>query len=131
MKAMRLEKNLKIVFITLVAINLIGCSKGEKPSSKPHKIIFKAEVSAGSSLNQATYGYDATLTTVSSLGGTTWTSPEVTVPADATVATISTNAMGTNTSSTLKVQVFVDGVLKKESTGSGIALSAVAQYNLR
>lgn len=77
------------------------------------------------------YGYDNTLTSVSSLGGTTWTSPEITAPANATVASVVLNGMGANASSTLKVQVYVDGVLKKEGTGAGTALTATAQFNLK
>lgn len=78
----------------------------------------------------AVYGYDATLTTVSGINSQSWTSPELTVPSGANVASIIANAAGANASSTLKVQVYVDGVLKKEGTSTGTALSATAQYNL-
>ncbi len=127
------KRTAAIVLLVLTVIFFVGCSKDKKGTSPStsHKLVFKAEASAGSSLNMAVYGYDATLTTASSLSGTTWTSPEITAPAGSTVASIAVNAMGANASSTLKVQVYVNGVLKKEGTSSGAALSATAQYNLR
>ena len=118
-----------VLFITLVSFSY--CSKDKDNPPAASKLQFKAEVSAGSVLNMAVYGYDATLTTASSLGGTTWTSPEINVPAGANLASITVNARGASASSTLKVQVYVNGMLKKEGTGSGAALSATAQYNLR
>lgn len=127
------NKYAALIFAALIAIATLGCSKDKNnaPSSTSHKLVFKAEASSGSSLNMVVYGYDNTLTTVSSLGGTTWTSPEITAPANATVASVVLNAMGANASSTLKVQVYVDGVLKKEGTSTGTALSATAQFNLK
>lgn len=127
------NKYAALIFAALIAIATISCSKDKNnaPSSTSNKLVFKAEASSGSSLNMAVYGYDNTLTTASSLGGTTWTSPEITAPANASVASVTLNAMGANASSTLKVQVYVNGVLKKEGTSSGTALSATAQYNLK
>lgn len=110
---------------------LVRCSKNDTPAGKSKKLVFKAEASAGAAINLAVYGYDATLTTASSLSGTTWTSPEVTAPASASLASLTVNAIGVNAASTLKVQVYVNGVLKKEGTSSGTALSATAQYNLK
>lgn len=120
-----------LLLITL--ISLTACSKDNKNTSpaKSHKLVYKAEASAGSKVNMSVYGYDATLTTASGLSGTTWTSPEITAPANANLASITVNGIGANSSSTLKVQIFVDGVLKKEGTSTGTALSATAQYSLR
>lgn len=133
---MRTTKNKFTAIIILFAIvNFLfwGCSKknDDTPSGSSKKVVFKAEASVGSSVNLAVYGYDASLTTASSLSGTTWTSPEITVPASANVASITVNGMGSNASSTLKVQIFVNGELKKEGTSSGTALSAFAQFNLK
>ncbi len=121
------------LFLTLALFLFVGCSDDDNNgSSSPSEdeIVFKAEASAGSSLNLCVYGYDSTLTTASSLGGTVWTSAPITAPSDATVASIVMNAMGANENSTLKVQIYVNGVLKKEGLSSGTALSASAQYNL-
>jgi hypothetical protein len=77
----------------------------------------------------AVYGYDSEITTATSLSGTTWTSPEITVPAGAVIANAGIDATGGDASATLKVQIYVDGSLKKEGTSSGEILSAHASYN--
>lgn len=124
----------KLLSVAFAAMLFSACSKGgdtEPGTNASRKIMFKAEASAGSALHMVVYGYDTDLTTISSLGGTTWTSPEITTPAGATVASITVNARGANPASTLKVQVYVDGILKKETGSMGTALSATAQYNLQ
>ncbi len=108
-----------------------SCSKDEEPTGSSKKVVFKAEASSGVLVNLVVYGYDNNLTTISKANVQTWTSPEITVPANTSVATISANAMGVNASSTLKVKVFVDGVEKRENTSTGTALSATAQVNLK
>jgi len=133
---MKTEKNKIATFLILAlsAFAFTSCSKDDGDDANggnSHKLVFKAEVSAGSSINQSVYGYDTSLTTVTGLGGLAWTSPEVTAPANARVASFVVNAVGANASSTLKLQVFVDGVLKKESTSTGTALVSQAQYTLR
>jgi hypothetical protein len=107
-----------------------GCSKDDdaKPSSTSHKVIFKAIASTGCNISVAAYGYDNTPTSATGLSGTTWTSPEITVPAGTVVATASVSAEGVNASSSLKVQIFVDGELKKEGSATGEYLSASVSY---
>ena len=123
-------KNYTIHLVTFLIV-FSSCKKDNNggSGSTTRKVQFKAEASAGSNINMVVYGYDATLTTASSLSGTTWTSPEITVPSSAKVSSVIMNGIGANASSTLKVQIFVNGTLKKEGTGSGTALSAQAQYN--
>ncbi len=129
---MRIVHNSAFIFWVFVALCFAGCTKDNNtPDNKSYKIVFKAEASNGSTLNMAVYGYDATLTTLSNIGGITWTSPEITTKPGASVASVSLNAMGLNASSTLKVEIFVDGVLKKEGTSSGTALSANARFDLK
>jgi len=129
---MRSLKTTLIAFAAFAALMGASCSKDDGgtpgPSTSSHKVQFKAEASAGSNISVAVYGYDATTTTATSLSGTTWSSPEITVPAGASLATAAVNASGANASSTLKVQVWVDGVMKKEGTSSGAILSAQASY---
>jgi len=43
-------------------------------------------------------------------------------------ANVAVNAIGASATSTLKVQIWVDGELKKEGTSSGQYLSASAAY---
>lgn len=131
--AMKVSQNKLAKFVALFFTIplLINCSSDDKgPNNTTKKVVFKAEASTGSSINMAVYGYDATLTSVSSINNQSWTSPEITVPASANVASVIANAMGANAASTLKVQVYVNGVLKKEGTSTGTALSATAQYDL-
>ena len=120
----------------LIAITLLlaSCSKkGDSnvtpPSKASHKVYFKATVSAGSSINNAAYGYDATQTSATSLSGTTWTSPELTAPGGTVEAVCSVGATGANASSTLTVQIFVDGTMVKQGTASGQILGANVTYS--
>ncbi|WP_228401658.1 hypothetical protein [Chryseobacterium sp. PMSZPI] len=126
---------------TLVAIMTVlffgfvtSCSKDNDDNNningggKSHKIVFKAIASSGSNIDGAVYGIDGNATTASSLSGTTWSSPEVTSEPGAYNANVVVNAIGANASSTLKVQIWVDGELKKEGTSSGQYLSASASY---
>ncbi len=124
-------KFLRNALLTLMFASIFtGCSKDDdKPSSSSHKVTFKAIASTGSNIEIAVYGYDSNPTTVTSLTGTTWSSPEITVPAGSIVATAAVSATGVNASSSLKVQIFVDGELKKEGTSTGEILSASATYS--
>lgn len=132
------KSNFKIIYLVLsvsVLYLFVGCSNDDNdgsstPPPSTYEIVFKAEASTGSTLNMSTFGYDSTLTNVSSIGGTTWTSTSITAPSSANVASVSMNAIGANASSTLKVQIYVNGVLKKEGFSTGTALAATAQYNL-
>ncbi|MCS4304823.1 hypothetical protein [Chryseobacterium sp. BIGb0232] len=129
---------LKGTFVVLLATMLLGfvtsCSKDDDDdnnvngANKSHKLVFKAIASAGSDIGVAVYGIDGNPTTASSLSGTTWSSPEVTAEKGAYNANVAVNAVGANASSTLKVQIWVDGELKKEGTSSGQYLSASASY---
>lgn len=135
---MKTKKN-KITSLIILVISIfsfVGCSRDSSDDAPPatsttHKVVFKAEVSAGSSISQATYGYDSSFTSASSLSGVTWSSPEITVPANTTAVSATVYAIGNSASSTIKTQIYVDGVLKKEATGSGEALIAHAAYNLK
>ncbi|SHE44972.1 hypothetical protein SAMN05443633_101260 [Chryseobacterium arachidis] len=136
MKKMKLKNVLKGSFIMMAAALLLGfvasCSNDDDDNTpgagKTHKVVFKAEASAGSNIEIAVYGIDGNPTTASSLSGTTWTSPEITSEAGAYNANVAVNAIGPNASATLKVQIWVDGQLKKEGTSSGQYLSASASH---
>ncbi|RQO31648.1 hypothetical protein DBR32_06765 [Taibaiella sp. KBW10] len=114
------------LFVSVAACTAIFFASCKKKGSA-HKVVFKAEASSGGSVDVAVYGYDANTTTASSLTGTTWSSPELNVPAGTVNANVVVNGQG-NSTSTLKVQIYVDGVLKKEGTSSGQVLSASANY---
>lgn len=137
MKKMKLKNVLKGSFVMVMAALVFGfvtsCSNNDDDdnipgTNKTHKVVFKAEASAGSNIDIAVYGIDGNPTTATSLSGTTWTSPEITTEAGAFNANVAVNAIGASTSSTLKVQIWVDGELKKEGTSSGQYLSASASH---
>ncbi|KQC02746.1 hypothetical protein [Pedobacter sp. Hv1] len=112
------------------AVVLLSCSKipKEPPSNGAHNVVFKVEASAGSNLLVANYGYDGKVTQVGSLSGSTWTSPEIVVPAGTIVLAGGAGGNGASAASTIKMQIYVDGVLKKESTGSGTSLTVAVTH---
>lgn len=136
MKKTKMNQLLRGTFVVLLATMLMGfvasCSKDDDDnvdgSKRSHKVVFKAIASAGANIDGAVYGIDSNATTATSLSGTTWSSPEVTSDAGAYNANVVVNAIGADASSTLKVQIWVDGELKKEGTSSGQYLSASASY---
>lgn len=132
MKKINIHQTLKYTFVILLTALFLGITSScsdDDDNGTSHKVVFKAIASSGSDIDVAAYGYDSTITTATSLSGTTWTSPEITVPAGAVMASVGVNAEGANPSSTLKVQIYVDGELKKEGTSSGEILSAQANYS--
>ncbi|WP_126653895.1 hypothetical protein [Chryseobacterium aureum] len=137
MKKMRMNQLLRGAFVAVLAAMLIGftasCSKDNDDNNvngagKSHKVVFKAIASSGSNIDVAVYGIDGNPTTASSLSGSTWSSPEITSEPGAYSANVAVNAVGPGASATLKVQIWVDGELKKEGTSSGQYLSASASY---
>lgn len=120
-----------LLFSTLLVTSCNSDDDSPASSNTSKKVVFKAVASSDANVGMVVYGYDTSLTTASSLSGTTWNSSEIVVPANAYIASIVMNGVGTSTSSTLKVQIYVDGVLKKEATSTGKALSSTAQYNLQ
>nr|WP_315028812.1 hypothetical protein [uncultured Chryseobacterium sp.] len=137
MKKTGISQLLKGGFVVLLATMLMGfvasCSKDDDDNNvngakNSHKVVFKAIASSGSNISVAVYGIDGNPTTASSLSGANWSSPEVTSEAGAYSANVAVNAIGPDASSTLKVQIWVDGELKKEGTSSGKILSASASY---
>lgn len=137
MKKTRMNQLLRGTFVVLMATMLMGfvasCSKDDDDNNvygagSTHKVVFKAIASSGCNIDVASYGIDGNPTTATSLSGTTWSSPEVTSEKGAYSATVAVNAIGVDASSTLKVQIWVDGELKKEGTASGQYLAASASY---
>lgn len=116
--------------ILVAGVLFTGCSKDKDtpdPSS-PRKVVFKAQTSADASISNAAYGYDSEITYATGLSGTTWTSPEITVPGNALSVYANMGGLGSSAASTVKIQIFVDGTLKKEATATGTQLVASVQY---
>ncbi|MFD2886576.1 C40 family peptidase [Chitinophaga cymbidii] len=107
-----------------------ACSKDkDKPSGGNHKVVFKAVGSAGTSISTVVYvdggGENVTKT---DLSGSTWESGELTFSSSVQAISFGVQATGPNASATMKVQIFVDGVMKKESSGTGTILVPSATY---
>ena len=134
MRKIKLNQVVKGSYVVLMVAIILGfvtsCKKDDDDVSETetHKIIFKAEGSAGTNISSAVYGIDGNPITVNGLSGTTWSSPELSTEGIVYNVNMVVNAVGADASSTLKVQIWVDGQLKKESVSSGMTLSALTSY---
>lgn len=135
MKKIKLNQVFKGVFVALITVMILSlvesCRKDNDDTSeeiKTQKVVFKAEGSSGVNISKAVYGIDGNPITVTGLSGTTWTSPELTAEGVVYNSNVVVNATGVDAASTLKVQIWVDGQLKKESVSSGLTLSASTSY---
>lgn len=131
-KSNQLFKGLFVAVITVMVLSFVeSCRKDNDDTSedvKRQKIVFKAEASSGVNITKAVYSIDGNPITVNGLSGTTWSSPEINTEGVVYNSNVVVNATGVDATSTLKVQIFVDGELKKESVTSGQALSASTSY---
>lgn len=125
-------KGLFVAVITVMVLSFVeSCRKDDDDASediKTQKVVFKAEGSSGVNISKAVYGIDGNPITVNGLSGATWTSPELTAEGVVYNTNVVVNATGVDAASTLKVQIWVDGQLKKESVSSGMTLSASTSY---
>lgn len=135
MKKIKLNQVFKGVFVAVITVMILSlvesCRKDNDDNSeeiKTQKVVFKAEGSSGVNISKAVYGIDGNPITVTGLSGTTWTSPELTAEGVVYNSNVVVNATGVDAASTLKVQIWVDGQLKKESVSSGLTLSASTSY---
>lgn len=104
----------------MVAALFTACKKDKDDApAKTHKVVLKVTASNGVNLSDVAYGFDNEITTATNLTGATWTSPELTQPNGARSIGISIGGAGPNASATMKVQVVVDGEVKKEGTATG------------
>lgn len=135
MKKIKLNQVFKGLFVAVITVMILSfvesCRKDDDVSEdvKTQKIIFKAEGSSGVNISKAVYGIDGNPITVNGLSGTTWSSPELTAEGVVYNTNVVVNATGVDAASTLKVQIWVDGQLKKESVSSGMTLSASTSYS--
>ena len=130
---------LSLVVLSLLAV-ITSCSNDDDVQQITHKVVYKAEVSAGSNITKVDYyglDFKDEMIPVTGVSGITWTSPEITkrlgIPKGGSaqhIALVDVKATGANASSTLKVQIYVDGILKKEKVVTGQDLSADIQYDI-
>lgn len=104
----------------LLSLIFAGCSKDDKPAKSGHRIKYKVTVSAGSTINTVIYlAASGQNTTISSLSVATWESAEFDMPASTGAVSLAAVGTAANASATMKVEIIVDGVSKKESTATG------------
>lgn len=125
-------KSLKSLLLPVLALSIGMAACGGKdddpaPGRSAKKVQFKATGSTGVKIMNAVYGFDQSITTASDINAQTWQSAVIDVPGSALGATCVIGAVGPNASSTLKVEMYIDGQLKKTGTSSGTALSAGTQ----
>ena len=123
------------ILALLVSVTLlVSCGKsnggGTKPASTSHKIIYTATATNGAVINAIVYSNaDGQQTTQTGLSVTTYTSPEITIPASLVTIFFVVQAAGTSSSSTVTTTISVDGVVKETITSSGIGISAQLHHN--
>ncbi|UKB78467.1 hypothetical protein [Chryseobacterium sp. MEBOG07] len=129
----KIEKNISENHRNILLSNFFG----EEEYDVYHKIMFKAEVSAGSNITYVVDNGDGA-TNESTFEGNIWISPEYIHTEELSVGEVinhiknaTVKAIGFNESSTLKVQIYVDGVLKKEEVCTGKNLEVTAKYNIK
>ena len=124
----KIARTLSLSFIIMLAVTvLFSCKKENK--SGTHKVKFKAETSSDAKLSSVVYTNETGNTTNSSVNSSSFSSSELTIPSSIPVITFGASGTGANAGSTLKVQIWVDGNLVKESIGTGTALSATTTYS--
>lgn len=135
MRKIKLNQVFKGLFVAVITVMVLSfvesCRKDDEDTSedtKTQKVVFKAEGSSGVNISKAVYGIDGNPITVTGLSGTTWASPELTAEGVVYNSNVVVNATGVDAASTLKVQIWVNGELKKESVSSGQTLSASTSY---
>jgi ABC-type oligopeptide transport system substrate-binding subunit len=133
MKTITLKSiTLSIFTLFMTATLLVSCSKSSdnKPSgSTSHKIIYKATATNGAVIDGVSYtDAQGDQTSLNGLNATTYTSPEITVPASQESVIFAAEGEGTGASSTITVNIYVDGVIKKTNTGSGLGISIPTSY---
>lgn len=124
-----IAKILSLSFIVLAVTILFSCKK-DNNNDGTHKVKFKAETSSDAKLSSVVYtSATGDLTTNSSVNSSSFASAELTIPSSIPIISFGANGTGASAGSTLKVQIWVDGVMVKENIGTGTALSATTSYS--
>jgi hypothetical protein len=140
------QKSIAVFLPLLLLIGLFvvitSCKNDEDEVEQKiiHKWYYKVEASEGAIITNISHANhisgEAKNISINGINGTTWMSEEfsetsIAVPGKSRFVIpmhIKAKANGTNISSTLKVQIYVDGVLKKEVKGVGLTPNVEAGY---
>ncbi|ALR30560.1 hypothetical protein ATE47_08475 [Chryseobacterium sp. IHB B 17019] len=132
MKNNFLNSTLRVAKSALLAgtvfATVLSCSHDDEPAPRiNHKILVKAEASTGSNITGGKHSFYADEEYENfTASGEKWTKEVTTIGTqgyDGAVRVV-VNATGANASSTLKLQIYVDGTLKNESVVTGQSLQA-------
>ncbi|WP_199118569.1 hypothetical protein [Pedobacter sp. ASV28] len=123
----KFRKLLAISSCLIVLTVLFSCKK-DKDTDKSHEVEYKVIASSNATISAVVHtNVQGDATTLTSIGSNTW-SAKVTVQAGVQAISLGANAIATDATGTLRIQIIVDGVVVKENTSSGQALSATAVY---
>jgi hypothetical protein len=108
----RKKKITSLFVLTMMALAFTACSKDDGssenlPNTSTHTLVLKAKNSESTG-SHIPYEYDNDMTLLFEISENFWTSQEIAL-SENTIASMVINALGAN----LKLQIFVDGVLKK------------------
>lgn len=128
-------KNFRKLFLALLpvlVIAVLASCKKDDDSSATHKVKFKAETSSDAKLSTVVYtNVTGDVTSNTSVNSTTFNSAELTIPSSVPIISFGATGSGATANSTIKVQIWVDGVMVKENVGTGTALSATTSYSFK
>lgn len=124
----KLLKNL--LFVLLLTISLSGCSNDDGNSSNERKVTFKVIGTNGANITTIVYALDSETFPVLNVNSSNWTSEEITLPADVNILSLSGNAIGSSASSSIRLEILVNGQVKKQQSASGTVMSTFTQYTL-
>lgn len=129
---MKNSKKLLFMAVVLLLTMFVSCSKKDTPHAQtPKKVVFKAQASGGASIKTIVYGPDADARTLVNQNLASWSSEEMTIAAGTNNVKINVQGTGSGASSTITVQIYVDGVLKAEQSGTGApAIVAMVTHTL-
>jgi hypothetical protein len=138
MKNNFLNSTLRVAKSALLAgtvfATVLSCSHDDEPAPKvSHKVVIKAEASTGSNITGGKHSFYANEEFENfTASGEKWTKEVTTSGTQGTDGVIraEVNATGVNASSTLKVQLYIDGTLKEErmATGQTLKTALLTKY---
>lgn len=123
-------KNLSIVFFTFLFGIIAACSSDNDNSIAGKKASFKVVGSNGANISTIVYALGSETFPVTNVNNTSWSSQEITIPNNVNTLSLSGNATGTSQSSSIRLEIYVNGQLKKQQTTSGTVMSTFTQYTI-
>lgn len=125
-------RKLLLGLLPILVVAVLASCKKDDDSSSTHKVKFKAETSSDSKISTVLYtNVTGDVTSNTSVNSTTFNSAELTIPSSVPIISFGATGSGATANSTIKVQIWVDGVMVKENVGTGTALSATTSYSFK